>query len=828
MEKRFFVFLFLASLALLANAYVVNWLNPPPPPKPKVAAQKPADKEAAKPAEIAQADPDQPAAAVADEEKPQPQPQAEQEAVPTQWLTLGSVDPNSPYRMGVTLTNRGAAIERIEMSSQRLRDLEDETGYLGHLAATDADEKQGAVVHAVVDGTPAAEAGLKPGDVIVELDGQPVKEAIDLRTLLRRTRRGQQIAIVVKRDGQTQPAMTARLERRPIEVVRPEGTDPLSLLLTLDQLGAKTISKEIGATTRESESGNGALVTEVVEGSPAARAALRQGDVITAVDGGDIDTPAELTEMLKDIPAGTRLVLTVTREDRQLEVPLSMPSEIEGLNLRTGNWQVKSSDNQQVTFAWTLAEGIEIVKQFRLAKAEKESAGRDYHLMVKVELTNGGSDSKRVAYQLDGPNGLPIEGWWYANKISRTWSGVGVRDLAVQFEGNDPLLKPALSVTGADADWTFAKQSPLVFIGVDAQYFASAMVPQQTKSDTDWFSEVHSLRIGSVPERKDRTRLVNTSFRLVSQPTELQPGGTPISHEFVLFAGPKQPDLLELYGLRDLVYYGWFGWVARPMLAILHFFYELVGNYGIAIIMLTVLVRGCMFPLSRKQALSAQKMQELQPEIKKIADKYKNNMEARNKAQQELFRKHNYNPLGGCLLMFVQLPIFIGLYRSLMVDVELRQAPLIPGLDWCSNLAAPDMLFRWDSWMPEFLAGETGWLGPYFNLLPIFTIGLFIWQQKMFMPPPADEQAALQQKMMKYMMVFMGFMFFKVASGLCIYFIASSLWGIAERKLLPKVAGPQAASGDGAKKEAEPRKAVANVGGNGAAAREQRRKQRGK
>jgi YidC/Oxa1 family membrane protein insertase len=177
--------------------------------------------------------------------------------------------------------------------------------------------------------------------------------------------------------------------------------------------------------------------------------------------------------------------------------------------------------------------------------------------------------------------------------------------------------------------------------------------------------------------------------------------------------------------------------------------------------------------------------------------------------------------------MFIQLPIFVGLYRSLMVDVELRQAALFPGLDWCSNLAAPDMLFRWDSWMPSFFADETGWLGPYFNLLPIFTIALFIWQQKMFMPPPADEQAAMQQKMMKYMMVVMGFMFFKVASGLCIYFIASSLWGIAERKLLPKTTGGNKSPEK--KSEPEPRKAIVSTSsGNGQSGRSRKRQRGGK
>ena len=240
---------------------------------------------------------------------------------------------------------------------------------------------------------------------------------------------------------------------------------------------------------------------------------------------------------------------------------------------------------------------------------------------------------------------------------------------------------------------------------------------------------------------------------------------------------------------------------------ILHFLYSIVGNYGIAIILLTVMVRASMYPLSRKQALNMIKMQELQPELKKLQEKYKKDLEKRTKAQQDLFRKHNYNPMGGCLVMFLQLPIFLGLYRALMVDIELRQAPLFSeNIRWCSNLAGPDMLFDWTSWMPDFVTQATGFLGlgPYFNLLPLFTVFLFIFQQKMFMPPPADEQQAMQQKIMKYMMVVIGFMFYKVASGLCIYFIASSLWGIAERKLLPKPAKPDAADDSTALPTGEP------------------------
>jgi len=104
------------------------------------------------------------------------------------------------------------------------------------------------------------------------------------------------------------------------------------------------------------------------------------------------------------------------------------------------------------------------------------------------------------------------------------------------------------------------------------------------------------------------------------------------------------------------------------------------------------------------------------------------------------------------------------------------------------------MLYNWSRFMPESINSGQGifGLGPYLNILPLVTVGLFVFQQKMFMPPPADEQAAMQQKMMQYMMIFMAFLFFKVPSGLCIYFIASSLWGIGERKFLPKKDAPAA------------------------------------
>jgi len=737
-DRRFALFLGLSTAILAANMALTLWMQPHQPAplaKNKQAAEKAKGAEAEKPVpaeEQVAAIAERPARAAA-------RPEAQGNAAPA-WVTLGSLDAASDYRMLVTLTNSGAAIERVELNSPRYRDLEDRSGYLGHLAE-DRAPGGGVRVHVVGPGTPAAKAGLqgdkfkggedrkhaKAGDTIKKFNGHSVDNPAELDRMLDATRPGQKVAIIVERDGKPRE-LEARLTRRPLDVIRPEKNskpldvvlpgkhDPFSMLLTLERIAGRSLEGKDG--------------------------------------------------------------------------------ELKGVDLIKGNWQIVSSDQDQVTFKKTLGDhGLEVIKRYILAKGPPESAGKPaYHVSLNVEIRNVADEAKELAYRLDGPTGLVVEGDWYASKISHSWSAAGMRDIIMQFEGSNELAQVTATELGSKEPQN-RSGAPLAYIAVDGQYFAAALLPEHQRPGEIWFSEIKPLAAGAKPKEKSDYRLINASFRLISTPHDLAAGES-LKRDFTLFVGPKKPDLLAGYGPRNatldgLVYYGWFGWVASPMLGLLHFFHDhLVFHYALAIVLLTVIVRGCMFPLSRKQALSAQKMQELQPELKRLNEKYKGNVEQKTKAQQELFRKHNYNPLGGCLLMFIQLPIFIGLYRSLMVDVELRQAPLITeAIRWGSNLAAPDMLYDWRSFMPEFISSGQGilGLGPYLNVLPLVTIGLFIWQQKLFMPPPTDEQTAMQQKLMKYMMVFMGIMFFKVASGLCLYFIASSLWSIAERKMLPKV-----------------------------------------
>jgi YidC/Oxa1 family membrane protein insertase len=739
MWGRIALFVIATMVIFTANVYLVNWLNPPEKAKPQAQGQVAQDGKregqqngAAKPApEVAVVPPKvekEPPAA-----EPPATPVADAPVAPLQWLALGSADPHDPYQMLVTLTNRGAAVARIELNSDHYLDLEDRHGYLGEVVLEPSFPGAGAKVQVVGRGTPAAKAGLKEGDLITSVGSARVTGMASLNKALSATEPGQKVTLSVDRGGK-RLSLSATLVRRPLAVIHPEEhkspevADPLSFLFTLHQVDQQKLA--------DPEKPNQNFNANGIAPPPA-----------------DLDT------------------------------------ELKGLNLRGETWDVVRSTETEVVFRRKLPRfGLEVQKTYRLAKKGGEGhQGAGYHLTLGVEIRNTGNRLRQVAYQLDGPNGLPDEGYWYVNKVSRTWSGAGIRDVLVSLNGAEASQYTAANI-GAGTWGTVLKDSLISYMGVDAAYFSVVMIPQHQDPAVPWISEAWPMPMGPVDKQWERR--TNSSFRLVSALQDLKPA-TALSHSYEVFAGPKKPAILAQYHLGDLVYYGWFWWVAEPMSWLLHLLYAVVRNYGLAIIMLTVIVRSLMFPLSRKQTLNAQKMQELQPEIKRIQEVYKKNVEGRTKAQQELFRKHNYNPLGGCLLVFFQLPVFLGLYRSLMVDVELRQAPLIcEAVRWCSNLAAPDMVFDWSSFMPDFVVSGQGilGLGPYFNLLPLITIGLFIWQQKKLMPPAMDEQAAMQQKMMMFMTVFMGVLFYKVASGLCLYFIASSLWSIAERKFLPKTA----------------------------------------
>ena len=463
------------------------------------------------------------------------------------------------------------------------------------------------------------------------------------------------------------------------------------------------------------------------------------------------------------------------------------------------DWQVLNEAVDEVLLSYTAPDGsLEVRKHFRLNKGDAEKRDVDekgYLLDFDLSIVNLSDQPRQLSYSMLGPVGVPLED----RHNSRTYVEIKAGTLD---DPSDPEDVTNISMAAGslvketdkaarlnDPDRVETWGAPIKYIGTDVQYFAALLIPTEDQQQTRYFEEARPI---IVTRDGDSGEWSDLSVRLTSQslalPAKQGDEDAAVTHSFQMFFGPKRSELLEPLGAGGVKALGWFGVIALAMLSLLHFFHDfLFLPYGIAIILLTVVVRACLFPISRKIAHNQKRMKELQPKMEEIRTKYADNKEKQAEAYREFMAKHGFNPLAGCLPMFLQLPIFLGLYRALYSSVDLRMAQFL----WIDNLAAPDELFALPFTIPLL-----GWT--HFNLLPLLTVGLFMAQQKMFMPPPTSPEAAMQQKMMNYMTLFMGLIFYKVPAGLCVYFIASSLWGISERKLLEKMGDKdEAASEEG-------------------------------
>ncbi|MGC8639885.1 MAG: membrane protein insertase YidC [Isosphaeraceae bacterium] len=456
---------------------------------------------------------------------------------------------------------------------------------------------------------------------------------------------------------------------------------------------------------------------------------------------------------------------------------------------------------QEAVFRTTADNGVIVTKTFRLRP------GADG---MEVDLKFESPDKERVfSYHLLGPHGIPIKDDSYTGTFREVYFGTYDGSIKIDTHTAYDIAK------GKTIDSTAL---PLRFTGVENQYFAIFMAPYPAPNGQD--DRIDSKTV-AVLLRKDESSLAKSDvgIRLTSKPLKVGPN-SPAFHTYRVFLGPKTPEALSGEGAaaaltvfhgpktpEALAAYDATGLAAYRKSSIipgasavaryiitpaLGFTYDLTtwvsrlfggktGNWGVAIILMTLLVKLIMFPLGRKQALMAQRMQELQPYMKEIQEKYKDEKDKEKQTRETfaLYKKHKVNPVSGCIPALIQLPIFVGLWQALSSSVSLRHSPFL----WINDLASPDMLFR----IPFDIPLLTAWLGHWFNVLPIVVVALMLFQTKLFSPPPTTPEAEMQQKTMKYMMIFMAAMFYKVPSGLGLYFITSSLWSIGERLLLPKV-----------------------------------------
>ncbi|HIQ36868.1 MAG TPA: membrane protein insertase YidC [Desulfocapsa sulfexigens] len=313
------------------------------------------------------------------------------------------------------------------------------------------------------------------------------------------------------------------------------------------------------------------------------------------------------------------------------------------------------------------------------------------------------------------------------------------------------------SLTEMDSDdyenGPFTVNGQMDWVGYEGTYFISSFLPQNGSAT--------SITVSSFGEE-------GVKMQLNSSLDTLQPGEVKV-YSYKLFFGPKKHDILKSVGsnLDKALNFGWFDLIAHPTLFMLNFFYGMFKNYGIAIILVTIVFKAAFWPITQKGLKSMKNMQKLQPKMVKLKEKYKGDPAKMNQEVMNLYKTYKVNPLGGCLPMVLQIPVFFALYKVLLMCIELRHAPFML---WITDLSAPDRLY-------------IGVDIPYVGGIPVLTLlmGASMFLQQKITPTTADPT---QAKIMMFLPVLFTFMFINFASGLVLYWFVNNLLAIFQQQMI--------------------------------------------
>ena len=332
-------------------------------------------------------------------------------------------------------------------------------------------------------------------------------------------------------------------------------------------------------------------------------------------------------------------------------------------------------------------------------------------------------------------------------------------DKGYGFVGPSALINDALEQVKtkkiADQDEYKGK---IKWISVEDRYFLSSIIPDAEIDGTMKLAATDDVVVN---------QLINPMF-------ELSPGEKK-TFKFYVFMGPKSMDLLDSLGhdLGKALNFGFFNVIAKPCLWFMNKIYSVIPNYGIAIILLTLCTKILLWPLGNKSYKSMSEMKKLQPLMTEIREKHKGDKQKMNQELMALYKTYKVNPMGGCLPMVLQIPVFFALYRMLYQAIELRHAPFFL---WINDLSAPDRLFDFGFSIP-FMEPPYG--------IPVLTIimgATMLLQQKMS-PPPGDPT---QAKMMMLMPVVFTFIFINFSSGLVLYWLVNNVLSISQQYYVQK------------------------------------------
>jgi YidC/Oxa1 family membrane protein insertase len=461
----------------------------------------------------------------------------------------------------------------------------------------------------------------------------------------------------------------------------------------------------------------------------------------------------ELTRYTAPSSEGGGPVALIARADGEAPAFATPFAELGIGELGRADFSVVSQDSREISFERTHA-GVSVRKTYVF---DDES----YRFRLRVEVANAGAAPVAPEFGVALPEQDQPGSDFNQLTIAALVQGSLEKELVASFGGAGMLggifggkPEPQRDFAG-DIEWS----------GAYSHYFLTALIPDIARD----------ARVRWLAVRPHEEALVT-----MSQPAVSVPPATAVTREYSIYAGPKDPDRLAAVGaqLDRSIDLGW-SWMApltRAFLWLLKACYAVIPNYGVAIILLTIIVRLFTAPLAAKQMKSMKRMGELSPKMKELQAKYKDDRQQQSQEMMKLYKEAGVNPLGGCLPMVFQIPVFIGLYYALQSSIDLRQAPFML---WIDDLSRPETLFT----IPGF-----GW--PV-RVLPVLMTLSMVLQQRM---TPMTTMDPVQARTMQIVMpIRFFFMFYGFPAGLVLYWFVSNLLAIAQQVYLNRQVGPQPA-----------------------------------
>jgi YidC/Oxa1 family membrane protein insertase len=427
--------------------------------------------------------------------------------------------------------------------------------------------------------------------------------------------------------------------------------------------------------------------------------------------------------------------------------------------------KVSPSQGLPLQFSWGSAVAPQVLFESPVREVNL-SAGRTNGELRMVADAGNGLVIERLftfdnsSYLIDlsvkiiNTSGTILQGVPQLHQVNVPFEGVASPVNAFLFSGPAAFINGTLEeVSSSDfKDGPKTLQGSIDWAGYKGNYFICALVPLDGNGTSFTMQGTEEL----------------TKTFLAGNLDTLQPGAE-LVYRYHVFYGPKILGMMKDIGfnLDRALNFGWFDIIAKPTLWLLNMFYGVFHNYGVAIIMVTVLFKAAFWPISQKGMKSMKNMQKLQPKMVKIKEKYKGDPARMNQEVMNLYKTYKVNPLGGCLPMVLQIPVFFALYKVLLQSIELRHAPFML---WITDLSAPDRL----------------WIGfdiPFLGGLPVLTLlmGASMFFQQKLTPTTADP---MQQKIMMLLPVVFTFMFLNFASGLVLYWFVNNLLSILQQFLI--------------------------------------------